>query len=456
MNHRKFSQSTSSISISIIVIGLILVINYFAGHNQIEIDFTQNKIHAFSDQTQKVMSHLEYDLKAEFYGDAPTKAKYAPLFENYQRLSQKFKIEYIDPFKEPTRVKASGIKKVNTLVLIYQGRSIKLDELNEEKITNGIIKIQKETKSSVCVVVGHGEASIEDATQNGMQSLKLSLEDQSYEVKEVSLSRVDLNSFCSSIVVLGPHGDLNSIEIKSISDYLIQGGRMVLALDAELTPKEKLSKDLRKLLSIWGIDVKDGIIVDPDSRKMGTDTSVVMINLYNPKQVITKNFQQPSYLPFARPVDFIAPAPSGLGITSIAKTNDQSWAETDVATFVKGTSQFNSGTETKGMLSVAVAAWGKLKNSNASRESRVVVFGSSQMVNNQYSRFGGNADLFMNAVSWVLQDENLISIRTKSDEQGKVEISEQNGIKLFWIIVVVIPFTFMLLGVLVWLQRKNR
>ena len=108
------------------------------------------------------------------------------------------------------------------------------------------------------------------------------------------------------------------------------------------------------------------------------------------------------------------------------------------------------------MLSVAVAAWGKLKNSNASRESRVVVFGSSQMVNNQYSRFGGNADLFMNAVSWVLQDENLISIRTKSDEQGKVEISEQNGIKLFWIIVVVIPFTFMLLGVLVWLQRKNR
>lgn len=450
-NNRKFSQSASSISLTVIVIGLILVINYFGGHNQIELDLTKNKIHAFSDQTNKVMHELKADLRAEYFGDSNGKARYTPLFENYQRLSNHFKIEYIDPNKEPARVRASGIKKINTLVLTYQQKSVKIDDLSEEKITNSILKIEKEKKQTACFVVGHGESSIEDITQNGMQSLKIGLEDQAYEVKEVLLSNVNLITTCNSILMLGPHGDLSKNELKSLEEYLNHGGRAVFAVDAELAQKEKLSKDFRQLLNGWGVIVKDGLIVDPESRKAGMDASVVMINLFNPTHLITKDYLQPSYFPFVRPIDPVAVAPSGLmSITSLAKTNENAWSELDIDSFVKGSAQYNEGVDIKkGMQSVAVAITGK-------HDTRIVVFGSSQMVNNQYARFGGNLDLFLNSVSWILQDENLISIRTKSDDEGRVELTEQNSIKIFWIIIVVIPFTIMLLGILIWLKRKNR
>jgi ribose transport system substrate-binding protein len=37
-------------------------------------------------------------------------------------------------------------------------------------------------------------------------------------------------------------------------------------------------------------------------------------------------------------------------------------------------------------------------------------------------------DFFLNSISWALEDESLISIRSKDDESGKVELSQNEGI----------------------------
>jgi len=436
----------------VVVVGIVAVVNFLGAHNQQEIDFTRDKIHAFSDQSEKVMQSLKSELKADFYGTSSARDHYQPLFENYARLSPQFKLEFIDPIKEPARTKAAEVKKMDTLMLSYQGRSIKLNDLNEEKVTNAIIKIEKERPSTVCLLVGHGEASTDDVTQNGMQSLKKALLDQSYVVNESSLSN-GISPTCNSILMMGPRGKFFPAEIKTLAEYLNHGGRAVVSVEASLNKKDDISPEFHDLLSAWGVDVKAGLIVDPEAKKMGVDASLVTITQFNPGHTISKDYAQATYFPFARPIDFTATVPAGFKTASLAKSSAQAWAESDIQSFIKGNAEYNAGKDTMGPLSVAVATSGKIKDSKTN--TRIVVLGSSQLVNNQYARLAGNLDFFMNAVSWVLEDESLISVRTKDLEQGRVEISEKDGTNLFWITIVVVPFAIALFGVLVWLQRKR-
>lgn len=455
LQKRSFSFGANSIFITVLVIGLVGVFNFLSSQYPQKLDLTKNKIHTFSDQSVKVMKGLNDELKAEFYGDIGSKEKYRPVFDNYKKLSNKFKFELIDPNKEPMKVKAAGIKKAETLMLSYKGKNMKVEEITEEKITNSIIKLTKEGKTTVCMLVGHGENSISNNGQDGIQGVKKGFEDQAYEVKELTLSQeTSIPADCGVISMVGVSKALFPNEIKMLSDYLNNGGRAVIAMEATITQGDQ-TKELRELLKAWGIDVKTGLIIDPVSRQLGVDASVPIIAQFNNEQVITKDFKQQCYFPFARPLDLISPAPEGLKTTWLAKSTPKAWGEVDMNSIAKGAVQFNPGSDIVGPLTTAVAVSGKSKDTKASKDTRIVVFGSSQFTNNQYSRFGGNLDFFLNSISWALEDESLISIRSKDDESGKVELSQNEGIVIFWISVVIIPILIAALGILIWIRRKK-
>ena len=454
-HNRSFLYGASSLSIAALVVGIVAVFNFVSGHNAVEVDLTQEKIHEFSDQSHKVLQNLKEELKAEFYADSVTKNRYETFFEQYQKLSPLFKFEVIDPLKEPTRVKASGIKKIGTLSMTYQNRNVKVDTLTEEKVTQAILKLQKEKKLRVCSLIGQGEASVEDFTQAGMQSLKAALEDQSYEVLERSIAHGGIPADCDSITMLGVHGKIFPDELKSIAEYLDRGGRAVIAFDAAMDAKDEPSSDFKDLLSRWGISVKSGLMIDPEAKRQGVDASLITISFYNPHQAITRDSEQPSYFPFTRPIEYNSSVSEGLQTESLAKTNDQAWAESDIHSFIKGEAKFDANLDLKGPLSVGVATQGKLKSSLSKKETRLVVLGSSQLVNNQYSRLGGNLDFFLNAMNWVLDDESSISVRAKDQEPGRVQLSQKEDSVIFWSIVIILPFSAILMGFLVWIQRKR-
>jgi ABC-type uncharacterized transport system involved in gliding motility auxiliary subunit len=49
----------------------------------------------------------------------------------------------------------------------------------------------------------------------------------------------------------------------------------------------------------------------------------------------------------------------------------------------------------------------------------------------------------------------MISIRTKEDEAGRVELSQEQGIAIFWTAVVIIPLIIAILGIVIWVRRKK-
>lgn len=453
-NNRALSFGLNSAFLTLVVIGIIGVVNFVAKQYPQKLDTTKNKIHTFSDQSEKVMKGLTSDLTAELYGDFGTREKYRPLIENYKKLSNKFKFELVDPNKEPTRARTEGIKKMETLVLKYNGKNMKVEEINEEKVTNAIIKLAQKSKQIVCNITGHGEKSIADVTPEGFAAVKKGLEDQAYEAKEVNLLQEGkIPADCTAIAVLGPEKAFFANEIKVLNEFLTAGGRAVIALGAAVGHPDE-SKELRNLLHDWGVDTKGGLIIDPNARMLNIDASVPIVGEFNTSFAITKDFKQGCVFPFARPMDAVTPAPNGLTLTWLGKTGPGSWNEQDLAAIAKGQVKFDAGVDTKGPLTVATAVTGK-KNEKAARETRLAVFGSSMFANNQYSRFGGNIDLMLNAISWALEDESLISIRTKDDEAGNVELSRNQGISIFVIAVIAVPLLIAILGIVIWVRRKK-
>ncbi|MBS1959704.1 MAG: GldG family protein [Bdellovibrionales bacterium] len=453
-SNRALSFGLNSAFLTLVVLAIVGVVNFAAQQYPQKLDTTKNKLHTFSDQSEKVMKGLTKELHATLYGDFGTREKYRPVIDNYKKLSNKFKFELVDPNKEPTRAKTAGIKKMETLVLTYGEKTSKIEEITEEKVTNEIIKLTKDTKQVVCAITGHGEKSITDAGQDGYASVKKGLEDQSYAVKEFTLSQeAKIPADCTAIAIFGPNKAFFPNEIKILNDYLNAGGRAVIALEAAVAQVDQ-SKEIRAFLHDWGVDMKGGLIIDPVSRMLGVEASVPIFVTFNNDQTIGKDFKQQCYFPFTRPVDLVNPAPSGLTTTWLAKTTPKAWGEMDMNSIAKGAVQFNQGTDIPGPLTGAVVVTGK-KDPKAAKETRLVVFGSAQFANNQFSRFGGNADLILNSISWTLEDESMISIRTKEDEAGHVELSQQQGIAIFWTAVVIIPLMIAALGIVIWVRRKK-
>jgi len=452
---RAVSFGVNSAFVTLTVIGILGVVNFLAAQYPKKADLTKNKLHTFSDQTDKVMKTLKSDLNATLYGDMSSKERNRPVFDNYRKASGKFKFELVDPNKEPTRAKAAGIKKMDTLVLTYEGKTAKIEEISEEKITNEIIKLTREGRSTICMVNGHGEATLTDQGAQGLTAAKKGLEDQSYLFREFTLSQeTKIPAECSAVVMMGANKALFPAEIKILNQYLSEGGRLVAGVDAVVTNTDQ-TKELRGLLREWGFEIKSGLVIDPVSKMLGVDASVPIIAQFNKENTIVKEFGEQCYFPFTRPVDVIEKLPEGLKGSFIGKTTPKAWAESDLAGLAKGSAQFNAGADLAGPLSAAASVQGKRKDTSAAKETRIVVFGSSQFANNQYSRFGGNLDLFLNSVSWAVEDESMISIRAKEGEAATMELSQNQGIAIFWISVVVVPLGIAVFGILMWIRRKK-
>jgi len=66
----------------------------------------------------------------------------------------------------------------------------------------------------------------------------------------------------------------------------------------------------------------------------------------------------------------------------------------------------------------------------------------------------GNVDLFMNAVGWLAEEEELISIRPKPPQQRQVVLTAPQARGIIYSSAVFVPALVLAAGALVWWQRR--
>ena len=112
----------------------------------------------------------------------------------------------------------------------------------------------------------------------------------------------------------------------------------------------------------------------------------------------------------------------------------------------------------KGPLSMAVAVTKEVKpagDKGPATKARMVVVGDSDFAVNGYFQAQGNGNLFLNLVSWLAQEEDLISIRPKPPEDRRVILSQSEQSMLRLITVFVLPGCVLVAGIVVWNRRRR-
>ena len=148
------------------------------------------------------------------------------------------------------------------------------------------------------------------------------------------------------------------------------------------------------------------------------------------------------------------------GITSVtlARTSPTSWAETNLDEVFRN-SEASLDTEEgdeSGPVSVAVAVSANLSELNrGDGETRLVVFGTARLANNQNLSQVYNRDLFLNSIAWLANEEDLVSIRGKTIRSSRVRFTEGEATTIFYLSVLVFPEIVLLIGLAVWWRRSR-
>lgn len=441
---------------SLLLLGIIALVEALSLRYNTTFDLTKGKRYTLSDETRRVLRSLNKDVQivAFLTPDHPDWQRTEDLLQQYANLSSRFHFEFVDPDRNPGRARRYRITSYGTVILETKEKEERLDLLDEERLTNALIRLTREGKRTIHFLKGHGEGDLEDPSRMGLSGIKEAVEKANYQVKELLLLREpQVPEEASVVVIPGPKKDLEASELQALRAYVQNGGKLLILLDPFSAPS------LTTFLSEYGIVVGDDVIVDRYSRVFGGNELMPVVSTYH-AHPITEGFRLASLFPYARSVDLTSKLPQGVQAERLAETGPfpGSWAETDRARLDRGETTFDEGKDLKGPVPVGVVATIELKgekDSKDNKKARIVVYGNSAFAANGNLPFSGNLDLFLNSLSWLAEEEDLIAIRPKEITSTPLILTASQGKLVFWLPVVILPASLLAVGAVVLIRRRR-
>ncbi len=485
------SRYSANLAILVVLVAVILVVVNRLGylHNK-RWDLTATKQYSLSDQSIKILENLDRELEIIIFDQANQAGPARELLEQYRYYSNLVSVEVVDQEMQPARAAkyitpAEGSIALGTIVIDDGNKVLRVNTPSEQEITNTLIKVLKE-KKKVYLLEGHAEKD-ED-----ISVIKTKLEESNYDVLKLHLlesmheGRIEIPEDAAALLVIGPRRDFLPVEIDTLRDHVFSGGKAVFLLDPELQgPTPALFGFVGEL----GVDVGNNVIFDASgigSMVLGTGPEVPLA-LYYGAHPITEGFEGiPSVYPIVQSIQSAKETPDRISATDLFSTSERSWSEEDMEALASGGIE-RGGDEPQGPFQLAVAvtiepevpeedsvdtgsedvesdedSTGDAEGDEDSAEKpeppdgRVVIVGDSDFISNNLAGATnlGNADLFLNMVNWVAEDEDLISIRPREAEDRRVDMNQQQQWNTLILSLLIIPGIILLTGISVWWGRR--
>jgi len=472
LGRRQLKYGGNTLVLVLTVLGILGAVNYIAARRALRVDLTKDQRYSLSDQTKKVLAGLDGEVTITYFQRTVEMARGQDRLKEYQALSSRLKTEFVDPVKSPAKAQAYDVRGPWPILIVEKGdKRERISNDSEQDITNALIKITREGKKTVCLLEGEGERSGEDSGERGFTGAKTALSKALYEVKSVFLLREKtVPSDCTVLIVGGPEKDLLPETTAAIHDYVQNGGKALVMVEAEL--KEHYP-NLVALLAQWNIDAGNDVVVDVSGMgQLFGFSELAPLAIEYPYHAITKDFRLPTLYGGARSVSAGTATIDGVFAQDLVKTSEQSWAESDLA--LKGAIKFDDDKDRRGPISLAAVATVRgpapeptptpspAPDAEASPapeppkapEGRVVAIGDVDFASNALLGFQGNQDFFLNTVAWLAEDADLISIRPKEPENQALFLSRTVQQNVAWMALVILPGLFVIAGVVSWWRRR--
>lgn len=481
---KRSSQFGISLAVSAIsMLGILVAVNYAANLYNQKKDITSNQLYTLSSQSKKVAKELKENIDVEVWTTSIQRMTpnqdLQKFLENYRIESGgKIKILVKNPNEDLT-VKERGISKDNVILFrASSGRESRIENVNEEKIeeqvTNAIVQAVKGIKKTLCFTTEHGELDLNDTDKTGLSQIKQTLQNSSYQTQVISVTNApEIPPTCEAVVIAGPKGEPTDSGLGLLKKYLQGGGKALVMLGA--TSPQKWNE----LIKPYGVELRNDIVLD---LRVQPPTAVATQNFFKNVEIVksfdrmvvlfqssslsvptsgkVNNFDVKTFVS-SEPHTFAKKKSSSGAISTTPSASDQRGPlalavlvedpnaqpkeAKDNAESIPGLDEHDHGHGEEGhdhgMIWDLIAP-SKAYAQNASTttpqttkqstndtpaasETKLIVIGNDLFASNTFVNQLGNLDLFMNSVSYLLEDKDVIGIRPRDLKATRLQLSPE-------------------------------
>ncbi len=448
---RQAKYGSNAVIMLLAFLGILLFINILAYQNPKSWDMTESQQNTLAPETITMLAALPQPIVARAYyttRNDPTGAR--TLLDNLKQSSAgKFSYTFIDPEGNPVAAQQDGVSRDATVVLSMGNQHEQVNLPDEQSVDAAIIRLINPQKRVIYFMIGHGEADTEQTDDSSYSLIKTALENKNYIVKTLNL--VDTGKVpedANLVVIPGPQSPISADEAKNLQAYLAKGGALIAMENPKgLTKMGDAPDPLADLISSWGITEQNDILFDPNANPA---LLIYADPLNYGQHPITDKLRGLNSRFFTAQSLLLSTAPQGITLTPLAQTYPNAWGETDFASIQNNQVTFDQAKDHAGPLVIGAAG------ENSLTKARLVVFGDSDFVSNAIYKLG-YGDIFVNAVDWATQQQNLINLTPKSNASRSY--NPPGTIGLLGIILVSICLVPLLIvggGFATWFSRRKR
>jgi ABC-2 type transport system permease protein len=300
-------------------------------------------------------------------------------------------------------------------------------------------------------LLGHGERSPADIGDLGSSKLA-DVFHRNYVDTRTLDNLFGTNSIpqdCSLLVIDGPRGEFQPIELDKISQYLEQGGRMFVLFD-QISAGHNLG--LEKTLEKWNVRVGHSTVLDIKNAadETGASIAVSALTLHDlMKPILNEKLIMLAPRPIA---SLKAPSQSAADepqVTELAFSSTNSVLTNSLDSYPTAPHQYP-------LMAAVEKSAPKGVVTDERGATRMLITGDAYFLDNQIIGYGANEDFADSAVNWLLERTSLIQgvgPRPISEYQLLLSPHQTNTVK--GLLLGAIPGGILLFGGLVWLRRRK-
>ena len=332
----------------------------------------------------------------------------------------------------------------------YYGYYVINSQKVEQAFLSAIKYVTTEDKTKITVLTGQGEQD--------MAPLKTLLENNAYEVEEVSLLNGEISEDSEFVVIYDPEVDIDESIYSTLTKWLDNNGEYGHHLIYFPNDQHEITDypNLNTLMSDYGMKLRDGYVYENSADHLlpSANHYISVYDYYAEDATFTEDLRSSDI-----PVVMSLTMPIEITDDSLAKPMLQS--SSGAIFFPRDLSQdevadFDPTAET-----LYGAAYGQRNaGTEDGKSSSVVVIGSYDAVTSNYLAISSynNAAYFVNIFN-TLSDNSVESfiIEGKSPDSNELGITSESDIAFPAVLVrFIIPIAVLIAGLVVWIRRRHK
>lgn len=496
MKKRKFNlTSLAAFLIAILVLVVFVPINLIVSYYDKSFDMTPSKQYTLTDKTLELLKNTsdknieifflydEYQLK-----HAKDSHDFLSLYNTLIQLDkyENIKVEYFFPDKNPTLIEElnpSGalsinkgdvfvrcddvIKKIDaTRLFQFDSNANLIGNSVEELISGAITVVTGGSLPTIYFLTGHGEMTINDNYATFASILK----SDNYDVAELDLSYVDTVPDNAAILMLaGPQQDITSDERQKINEYCEKGGSLAFFI-APVDSNGRF-ENIEEILEDFEIGIDYNLVKETNSERMLNNKDYVQDEYVFQTEFVPKTdaYTEDLTTEILNLVESSALVPGISNTRSLYKI-DKGSAFIEKSCLYKNISDTESGyttiVESFGGDEESIKENKKLNNIalelgfysiNKSTGSKIIAIGTTDLIDEKAisPSVAVTQQLILNSVTWLYNSDVDMEIGSKTSSFDYMSFSSaekaENTLRIF----IIVPVCVALIGLFVWLKRRN-